>query len=106
MTLRSCIVAGNHAIANQDVQGAFVSSGPPNHTCFSYITQVVAVANDPLWTCTLNALQGFQSYGAVRRNAPARRFFYDRSFDNANYLPPLAPRFVYLQLVFFTQVFQ
>ncbi len=93
-------------IQNLWYQGSFVSSGTPNHTCFAYITQLVAVANDPLWTCTLNAQQGFSGFGAVRRNAPARRFFYDRSFDNTSYLPPLTPRFVYLQLVFFTQNFK
>jgi hypothetical protein len=85
-------------------QGSFVASGAPNHTCFEYHAQLVAVADDSLWTCTLSATQGFRSF--QRYGAPQRRWFYDVSFNNASYLPPLTPRFVYLNLVYFTQVFQ
>ena len=85
-------------------QGSFVASGPPQHTCFEYHAQVVAVADDSLWACTINSTQGFWS--TQRYGAPQRRWFYDVSFSNASYLPPLTPRFVYLNLVYFTQVFQ
>jgi hypothetical protein len=94
-------------------QGSFVSSGTPNHTCFAYRTQLssVAVADDAVFTCNLPTnsyynvagTQGFQTW--ERYNAPRRRFFYDTSFNNASYLPPASPRFVYLNLIFFTQNF-
>jgi len=87
-------------------QGSFVASGLPNHTCFEYQAQLVAVADDPAFTCNLNALQGFWTTSQPRYGAPNRRWFYDVSFNNLNYLPPLTPRFVYLNLLFFTQVFQ
>ena len=85
-------------------QGSLVASGPTNHTCFEYQAQVVTVVDDPLWTCTINAMQGFWS--TQRFSPPNRLWFYDVSFSNASYLPPLTQRFVYLNLVYFTQVFQ
>ena len=84
-------------------QGSLVSSGPPNHTCFEYQAQIVVVGNDPSYSCG-GSLQGFWS--TQRYSPPPRRWFYDVSFNNAAYLPPLTPRFVYLSLVFFTQVFK
>jgi hypothetical protein len=65
---------------------------------------VNAIADDPRYTCTASTLQGFWS--TQRYSPPTRRWFYDVSFNNASYLPPLTPRFVYLSLVFFTQIFQ
>ncbi len=85
-------------------QGSLVASGPTNHTCFEVHAQLVAIADDPNYTCNVTATQGFWS--TQRYGAPTRRWFYDVSFNNAAYLPPLTPRFVYLNLVFFTQVFQ
>jgi len=85
-------------------QGSLVSSGPPTHTCFEYTAQLVAIANDPSYTCTASTRQGFWS--TQRYSPPTRRWFYDVSFNNASYLPPMSPRFVYLSLVYFTQVFQ
>ena len=85
-------------------QGSLVSSGAPNHTCFEFVAQVVAIGNDPSFPCAAGSTQGFWS--TQRYSPPTRRWFYDLSFNNAQYLPPMAPRFVYLSLVFFTQVFQ
>ncbi len=85
-------------------QGSFVEIGQPRHTCFEYNTQIVAIGNDPNYTCGAYALQGFWS--TQRYSPPPRHWFYDVSFNNATYLPPLTPRFVYLSLVFFTQVYQ
>jgi hypothetical protein len=87
-------------------QGSLVSSGLPNHTCFEFNAQLVAIANDPSFTCTVggSSTQGFWS--TQRYSPPPRRWFYDVSFNNGSYLPPLTPRFVYLTMVFFTQVFQ
>jgi hypothetical protein len=47
--------------------------------------------------------QGF--WTDTRYVPPPRRWFYDVSFNNSTNLPPLTPRFVYLQLVYFTEVF-
>ena len=85
-------------------QGSMVSTGPPNHTCFEYVAQLVAIGNDTAYACAAGSTQGFWS--TQRYSPPPRRWFYDVSFNNAQYLPPLTPRFVYLRPVFFTQVFQ
>ncbi len=71
-----------------------------------YQAQLVAIADDPNSTCNLSATQGFWVTSQTRYGAPPRRWFYDVSCNNLNYLPPLTPRFVYLNLLFFTQVFQ
>jgi len=85
-------------------QGSLVSSGSPNHTCFEYHAQLAATADDPVFTCNATSNQGF--WTTQRYSPPPRRWFYDVSFNDASYLPPLTPRFVYLSLVFFTQVFK
>ena len=85
-------------------QGSYVAIGTPRHTCFQYTAQLVAIGNDPNYPCGQYTFQGFWS--SQRYNPPPRHWFYDVSFNNAAYLPPLTPRFVYLSLVFFTQVFQ
>ncbi|HET8999295.1 MAG TPA: hypothetical protein VFP86_06590, partial [bacterium] len=85
-------------------QGSLVSSGSPTHTCFAYTAQLTTIANDPNYTCSAYTRQGFWS--TQRYSPPTRRWFYDVSFNDAAFLPPLTPRFTYLNLVFFTQVFQ
>ncbi|HLW61572.1 MAG TPA: hypothetical protein VKV57_16850 [bacterium] len=84
-------------------QGSFVAIGLPDHTCFEDATQLIAVANDPTYPCS-GFPQGF--WTNQRYSPPTRRWFYDVSFNNANLLPPLTPRFVYLNLVYFSEVFQ
>ncbi len=84
-------------------QGSFVEIGTPQHTCWKY-NSVGGIGNDPNYTCSAYSLQGFWS--TQRYSPPPRHWFYDVSFNNAAYLPPLTPRFVYLSLVFFTQVYQ
>jgi hypothetical protein len=39
-------------------------------------------------------------------NPPARNWDYDSRFNDVRNLPPLTPRFVYVQQVFFTENFQ
>jgi hypothetical protein len=85
-------------------QGSLVSSGAPAHTCFAYTAQIQPVGDDPNYTCGAYPLQGF--WTTQRYSPPTRRWFYDVSFDNAALLPPLTPRFTYINLVYFTQVFQ
>jgi hypothetical protein len=84
-------------------QGSFVEIGTPQHTCWKF-NSVGGIGNDPTYPCNAYPLQGFWS--TQRYSPPPRHWFYDVSFNNAAYLPPLTPRFVYLSLVFFTQVYQ
>lgn len=85
-------------------EGSIVAIGTPRHTCFQYTAQLIAIGNDPTYACGLYGFQGFWS--TQRYSPPPRHWFYDVSFDDSAYLPPLTPRFVYLSLVFFTQVYQ
>jgi hypothetical protein len=87
-------------------QGSFVSTGAPAHDCFDVAAQLISgvVGDDPTYTCSKYALQGFWS--TQRYSPPTRRWFYDVSFNDASFLPPLTPRFVYLSLNYFTQTFQ
>jgi hypothetical protein len=88
-------------------QGSFVAVGTPYHDCFDYTAQLISgvtIADDPTYSCTKYTLQGFWS--TQRYVPPLRRWFYDVSFNNAATLPPLSPRFAYLSLIYFTQVFQ
>jgi hypothetical protein len=85
-------------------QGSWVQGGPPRHTCFESTAQIIAIGNDPNYPCGQYTLQGFWS--TQRYVPPPRHWFYDVSFNNASYLPPLTPRFVYVSLVFFTQIYQ
>jgi hypothetical protein len=101
--------SGTDALTNRPrnlwYEGALVSSGAPSHTCFEFNAQLVAIANDPSFSCSqAGSTQGFWS--TQRYSPPPRRWFYDVSFNNGSYLPPLTPRFVYLTMVFFTQVYQ
>lgn len=65
--------------------GSFVSLGTPNHVNGS-------------WCGTGNACNIY--------NPPARNWDYDSRFNDVRNLPPLTPRFVYVQQVLFTQNFQ
>jgi hypothetical protein len=85
-------------------QGSLVAIGQPNHTCFAYTAQFAPIGNDPNYTCAAYPLQGF--WATQRYSPPTRHWFYDVSFNNAAYLPPFTPRFVYLYLLYFTQIFQ
>jgi hypothetical protein len=62
--------------------GSLVSLGKPVHANGSW------VYGDPVYT------------------APLRNWDYDAAFNNAANLPPLTPRFVYVQQVLFTEDFQ
>ncbi len=70
-------------------QGAFVSLGTPEH-----------VVGD--WCGT----GGSSSSGCNIYNPPARAWNFDPGFNNAANLPPLTPRFVYVQQVLFTEDFK
>ncbi len=63
-------------------RGSFVSLGLPEH-------------KDGSWV-----------YGSPVYNAPIRRYDYDPDFNEVQNLPPLTPRFVYVQQVLFTQEFK
>ncbi|MFN8624438.1 MAG: hypothetical protein U0587_00385 [Candidatus Binatia bacterium] len=65
--------------------GSFVSLGTPGHVNGS-------------WCGTGNACNIY--------NPPARNWDYDSRFNDVRNLPPLTPRFVYVQQVLFTQNFQ
>ncbi len=66
-------------------QGSFVSLGTPNHVIGA-------------WCGTGNACNIY--------NPPNRNWNYDSAFNNAANLPPLTPRFVYVQQVLFTENFK
>jgi hypothetical protein len=70
-------------------QGAFVSLGTPTH-----------VAGP--WCGT----GGSNSSGCNIYNPPVRAWNFDPGFNNAANLPPLTPRFVYVQQVLFTEDFK
>ena len=70
---------------NLTYQGSFVSLGTPEHV-------------NGQWMGTGTA---FDIY-----NPPARLWNYDPAFNNAANLPPLTPRFVYVQQVLFTEDFK
>jgi hypothetical protein len=85
-------------------QGSFVSLDVPRHSCFAVVE--MGATDDSDFSCNTYGVgvQGF--WGATRYNPPPRRWFYDVSYNNSTNLPPLTPRFVDLDLVYFTQVFQ
>ncbi len=85
-------------------QGSFVSIDTPRHSCWAVVAK--GVANDPAFSCTALPAPQIGFWTDTRYVPPPRRWFYDVSFNNSNNLPPLTPRFVYLKLVFFTEVFQ
>ena len=62
--------------------GSFVSLGTPNHS-------------DGAW-----------SYGNPQYTAPNRNWDYDTDFNDADNLPPLTPRFVYLRQELFVRDFE
>jgi len=66
-------------------QGSFVSLGTPLHV-------------NGAWCGTGNACNIY--------NPPARNWNFDAAFNNAANLPPLTPRFVYVQQVLFTEDFK
>jgi hypothetical protein len=66
-------------------RGSFVSLGTPLH------------ANGP-WCGTGGACNIY--------NPPNRNFDYDSDFNDAKNLPPLTPRFLYVQQILFTQDLQ
>jgi hypothetical protein len=70
-------------------QGAFVSLGTSEHV-------------DGDWCGT----GGSNSSGCNIYNPPTRAWNFDPAFNNAANLPPLTPRFVYVQQVLFTEDFK
>jgi hypothetical protein len=85
-------------------QGSFVSIDTPRHTCWAVVAK--GVANDPAFSCTALPAPRIGFWSDTRYVPPPRRWFYDVSFNDSANLPPLTPRFVYLKLVYFTEVFQ
>ncbi len=77
-------------------QGSFVSLGTPEHV-------------DGLWCNTggdcVGAACGTPTNCNIY-NAPNRAWNFDPAFNNAANLPPLTPRFVYVQQVLFTEDFK
>jgi hypothetical protein len=71
--------------ATLNYQGSFVSLGTPEHV-------------NGLWTGT--------GAGNGIYNPPVRAWNYDPAFNNSANLPPLTPRFVYVQQVLFTEDFK
>ena len=74
---------------NLTYQGAFVSLGEPEHV-------------DGDWCGT----GGSNSSGCNIYNPPNRLWNFDPGYNNAANLPPLTPRFVYVQQVLFTEDFK
>jgi hypothetical protein len=70
---------------NLTYQGSFVSLGEPEHV-------------DGAWCGTGNACNIY--------NPPNRFWNFDPGYNNAANLPPLTPRFVYVQQVLFTEDFK
>jgi hypothetical protein len=70
-------------------QGAFVSLGQAEHV-------------DGNWCGT----GGSNSSGCNIYNPPVRAWNFDAGYNNAANLPPLTPRFVYVQQVLFTEDFK
>ncbi|MBI4515898.1 MAG: hypothetical protein HY699_08800 [Deltaproteobacteria bacterium] len=68
-----------------------------SNVTFNYLGSFVSLGNPLHVTGTWNA----QSY-----NPPLRVWNYDSRFNNAATLPPLSPRFVYVQQVLFTEEFK
>jgi hypothetical protein len=75
----------NWAGFNLTYQGSFVSLGMPEHV-------------DGAWCGTGNACNIY--------NPPNRLWNFDPGYSNAANLPPLTPRFVYVQQVLFTEDFK
>jgi hypothetical protein len=70
-------------------RGSFVSLGTPRHV-------------NGIWCST----GGSTTAGCNIYNPPQRLWDYDAAFNNAAFLPPLTPRFVYVQQVLFTENFK
>ena len=85
-------------------QGSFVSLDTPKHSCWAVVE--AGVGDDPDFSCNAHAAPGQGFWTDTRYVPPPRRWFYDVTFNNSTNLPPLTPRFVYLKLVYFTEVFQ
>ncbi len=77
---------GGHAL---NYQGSFVSLGEPEHI-------------EGNWCGT----GGTNTSGCNIYNPPARNWNYDPAFNDVANLPPLTPRFVYVQQVLFTEDFR
>jgi hypothetical protein len=75
--------------------GSFVSLGTP---------QTVSGA----WCGTGGSYTGSppSKSGCNIYNPPARAWNFDPNFQNAAYLPPLTPRFIYVQQIYFTERFE
>ncbi|HET8999078.1 MAG TPA: hypothetical protein VFP86_05480 [bacterium] len=85
-------------------QGSFVSLDTPKHSCWAVLE--AGVTDDAVpFRCTNYPAPNQGFWTDTRYVPPPRRWFYDVSFNNSTNLPPLTPRFVYLQLVYFTEVF-
>lgn len=70
-------------------RGSFVSLGTPRHV-------------NGAWCGT----GGTNASGCNIYNPPNRNFDYDPAFNDVRNLPPLTPRFVYVQQVLFTEAFK
>jgi len=75
--------------------GSFVSLGTPNTVTGSWC------GTGGNYNGTPPTLSGCNIY-----NPPQRNWNFDPNFQNAAYIPPLTPRFVYVQQIRFTENFQ
>src|SRR5262249_54918666 len=73
--------------------GSFVSLGNPLHS-------------DGAWCGTGGSSTAAAVTGCNIYNPPTRTWDYDPAFNNVANLPPLTPRFVYVQQVLFTESFK
>ena len=73
-------------------RGSFVSLGTPNHV-------------DGQWCGTGGSSTSTTVTGCNIYNPPARQYDYDSDFNDVKNLPPMTPRFVYVQQIVFTENF-
>ena len=73
-------------------RGSFVSLGTPNHV-------------DGPWCGTGGSSTSSTVTGCNIYNPPSRNYDYDSDFNDVKNLPPMTPRFVYVQQIVFTENF-
>ncbi len=73
-------------------RGSFVSLGTPNHV-------------DGQWCGTGGSSTSSAVSGCNIYNPPSRNYDYDSDFNDVRNLPPMTPRFVYVQQIVFTENF-
>jgi hypothetical protein len=77
---------------NLNYRGSFVSLGTPNHV-------------NGTWCGTGGSSTSSTVTGCNIYNPPNRNYDYDSDFNDVKNLPPMTPRFVYVQQIVFTENF-